>query len=504
MDSPIIITVLVVYLVVLLIIGAWARRDTKSIAGYYVADKKLPSWVIAFSSNASGESAWLLLGLTGMGYWFGVHALWIVLGEVLGVTLGWVLVALPFKEYTDRYDSITVPDFLESRFRDSRHVMRILGAVVIFTMVLAYTGAQLTASGKAFDSFLGTGYTPGVLIGIAIILYYTTIGGYKAVAYSDLLQGVLMFLGLLLLPIVGIVATGGWDAMMAKLDAADPSLLQPMGPSGFSVAGVISAVSFIGIGLAFLGAPQLLTRFISAGGRKEIVGGSVIAVICVIVFDLGAVFAGMAGRTLFPGLDAESRETILPLMSAELFPTILTGVFLVIVLAAIMSTVDSLLLLASSAVVRDLVQKGLGSTAPEQRLSLYGKLTTVVLGVGAMSLALQGDRAIFDYVIFAWAGLGSAFAPVVLCALFWKRTTKAGAIAGMLAGFLTTMLWVLLFQEEFYDLSEMLPGFGAGFLFTIGVSLCTKAPEGAAAEFDAVWQSVGHPFRRAGREKKEP
>lgn len=492
--SATIIAVLVVYLLILLAIGAWGSRESKSLAGYYVANKQLPGWVIAFSSNATGESAWLLLGLTGMGYLVGIHALWIVFGEVLGVTLGWVLVALPFKEYTDRYDSITVPDYLEARFHDTGHVIRVLSALIIFSMVTAYTAAQLTASGKAFGSFLGTSYTTGVLIGAAVILYYTTVGGFKAVAYSDLLQGVLMFFGLLVMPIVGISAAGGWAALMARLRAIDPSLLEPMGTLGFSVAGVMSALGFMGIGLAFLGAPQLLTRFISARGRKDITTGGLLAVICIIVFDLGAVFAGMAGRSLFPGL--ADQETILPVMAAELFPPIITGLFLVIVLAAIMSTVDSLLILVSSAVVRDVVQKTFWPDLPERRLSLYGKLVTVVIGAGALVLALGEVRVIFWFVLFAWSGLASAFTPVILCSLFWKRTTREGAIVGMLAGFLTTVIWVLVFKAQFYDLYEMLPGFAAGFLATIGVSLFTEAPEGAAEELESVRRAVGHPFRR--------
>jgi len=489
MASATIIAVLVVYLIILLAIGAWGSRASKSVAGYYLAEKKLPSWVIAFSTNATGESAWLLLGLTGMGYMVGIHAVWVILGEVLGVALAWVLVALPFKEYTDRYDSITVPDYLESRFRDTRHIIRLLSFVIILTMVTAYTAAQLTALGKAFSSFpLGLTYTAGVLIGAAVVFFYTTVGGFKAVAYSDLLQGVLMFAGLLVLPIIGIAAAGGWTQTMATLQSADPNLLLPMGKFGVSVEGVISALSFVGIGFAFLGAPQLLTRFMAARDKGEIVHGSLIAIICIIVYDTGAVLAGMAGRAVFPGLaDAES---VLPTMSAELLPAVFTGIFLVIVLAAAMSTVDSLLILASSAVVRDVVQKIFHPNLSERRLSLFAKLTTVVIGVTALVFALQEVRLIFWFVLFAWSGLGSAFTPVVLCSLFWKGTTRAGAIAGMLAGFLTAMIWRIALRQHFYDLYEMIPGFAAGFLATIVVSLLTEPPEGADEEFEEVWQSI--------------
>ncbi len=471
MTSGTIIVVLVAYGAILLSIGIWGGRASHSVAGYYVAGKKLPAWVIAFSSNATGESAWLLLGLTGMGYAVGLHALWIVVGEVLGVAMAWLFVAQPFKAATDKYDSITVPDYLASRFHDTRHTIRIVSVVIILSMVTAYTAAQLTASGKAFDSFLGTGYEWGVLLGLAIILFYTTIGGFKAVAYSDLLQGVLMFGGLLLLPIVGVAAVGGWASMMSQLRTTDPNLLKLMGQFGVSAAGIASAAGFLGIGLAFLGAPQLLTRFISARDQHEIARARGIAVVCIIVFDLGAVFSGMAGRVLFPGLI--DQETVLPNMATQLFPAVFTGIFLVTVLAAIMSTVDSLLILASSAVVRDVIQKILHPNLSERQLSLLGKLTTVVVGGVAVSFALPQVRLIFWFVLFAWSGLASAFAPVVLCALFWKGTTRVGAIAGMIGGFLTTVLWVLVFKERFYDLYEMLPGFAAGFAFTIGVSLLT-------------------------------
>jgi len=276
--------------------------------------------------------------------------------------------------------------------------------------------------------------------------------------------------------------------MTSQLQAIDPDLLKPMGQFGLSVPGVISAVGFIGIGLAFLGAPQLLTRFISAKSKDEIVGGSTIAVACIVVFDVGAIFAGMAGRTMFGGL--ADPETILPTMSAELFPSIFTGVFLVIVLAAIMSTVDSLLILASSAVVRDVVQKVFNPRLSDRQLSALGKLTTVLIGAGALALALPEVRVVFWFVLFAWSGLASAFAPVVLCSIFWAGTTRAGAIAGMIGGFLAAVLWVLVFKEHFYDLYEMIPGFFAGFVVTIGVSLFTKPPDGAADELASIKESI--------------
>jgi sodium/proline symporter len=483
-----VLSVLILYGIVLFAIGLWGGRESNSVAGYYVAGKRLPSWVIAFSTNATGESAWLLLGLTGMGYAVGFHALWVVLGEVLGVALGWVYVARPFKEYTDRYDAITVPDYLTARFRDNRHVFRWLSAFIIFTMVAAYTAAQLTATGKAFNSFAGTSYQAGVVLGAAIILFYTTVGGFKAVAYSDLLQGVLMFLGLLAMPFVGFAAAGGWSSVIERLGAQDPSLLLPMGSFGLTLPGVVSAAGFVAVGLAFLGAPQLLVRWISARDRTQIVHGGRIAIICIIVFDLGAVFTGIAGRALFPGL--ADQETILPTMAGGLLPEVFLGIFLVIVLAASMSTVDSLLILASSAAVRDVIQMIFKPDMNERHMAGIGKLVTVIIGLAALVFALGEVRLIFWFVLFAWSGLACAFTPVVLCSLFWGKTTRAGAIAGMVSGFLTAVIWVVAFKSRALDLYEMIPGFAVAFVVTIGVSLLTKPPEGAAEELESVRRAV--------------
>ena len=481
---PVILAVLVAYGVLLFVIGLWSRRDSSTVAGYYVANKRLPAWVIAFSNNATGESAWLLLGLTGMSYAVGFHALWVALGEILGVALGWVLVAPRFKAATDRFDSITVPDYLTSRFRDRRHAFRWIGFVVIVTMVTAYTAAQLTAMGKAFDSFIGTSYTTGTIIGLAFILFYTTVGGFRAVAWSDLAQGLLMFVGLLIMPFVGFAAGGGWSAVIESLRAQDPALLTPMGAAGLTVPGIISAAGFVAVGLAFLGAPQLLVRWISARDHRQIVNGGLIAVLCIIVFDLGAVFTGIAGRALLPGL--ADPETILPQMTVSLLPVLFVGIYLVVVLAASMSTVDSLLILVSSSIARDVVQNIFGPALTERRIARLGQATTIVIGLGALAFALGEVRLIFWFVLFAWSGLACAFTPVVLCALFWRRTTRAGAIAGMVAGFTAAIIWVIAFKSRTFDLYEMIPGFAIGTVTTVLVSLLTRPDADALRDFDEI------------------
>lgn len=488
LSAPV-LAVLVAYGIVLFAIGLWSRRESGTVAGYYVANKRLPAWVIAFSNNATGESAWLLLGLTGMGYAVGFHALWVGVGEVLGVALGWLLVAPRFKAATDVYESITVPDYLTARFRDRSHVFRWLGLVVILTMVTAYTAAQLTAMGKAFDGFLGTSYQTGTLIGLGFILFYTTVGGFKAVAYSDLVQGLMMFGGLLVMPFIGFAAAGGWDSVMAELRAQDPALLSLMGAQGLTLPAIVSAVGFVAVGLAFLGAPQLLVRWISARDRTQIVRGGWIAITCMVVFDLGAIFTGIAGRALIPGL-ADS-EAILPQMTVALMPAVFIGLFLVIVLAASMSTVDSLLILVSSSVARDVVQNVFGPAMTERRIARIGQASTVAIGLAALAFAMGEVRVIFWFVLFAWSGLACAFTPAVLCALFWRRTTRAGAVAGMIAGFLTAIVWVVALKPYTYDLYEMIPGFAVGFLVTIGVSLATQPDPQALADFDDIARRSG-------------
>ena len=463
------------YLLMLFSVALWTRQATGSLSGFFLANKRLPAWVVAFSVNATGESGWLLLGLTGMGYAVGVQALWVVLGEVIGIGLAWGLLARRIKRMSDESDSITVPDLLASRFNDPKNILRRISVLIILVMVGAYVSAQMVATGKAFSSFTTMTYSTAVVFGAAIIIAYTFIGGYKAVAYTDLIQGMLMLAGLIFVPVVAISNLGGWDAMMTELASQDATLLSPWGPHGKGVAGWVAIVSFLAIGIPFLGVPQLLVRFMSAKSEASLKTAGSISVLVLFAFTLGAVLTGMAGRALFPGL--KDPETILPLLSTELFPEIVTGFLMVIVLAAIMSTVDSLLLLASSAIVRDYLQKIHGSDKSDLDLARYGKFATLVIGALGIAFALMESPLIFWFVLFAWSGLGAAFGPVLLCCFFYKGITLHGAAAGMLGGFLTSVSWVLLFKSETYGLYEVIPGFIVGLLVIIGVSRLEQDPQ---------------------------
>ena len=472
-------SVFIVYLLVLAGLALWSRRDSRSMSGYFIAGKQLPPWVVAFSTNATGESGWLLLGLTGMGYVAGAQAFWVVAGEVIGIALAWLLMSRRLKRLADANDSITVPDVLAARFDDRAHVLRRLSVLIILVMVGAYVAAQMVATGKSFDGFTGLDYTQGVLLGATVIILYTLVGGYKAVAWTDLVQGVLMLLGLIVLPIVAIQAGGGWTGVREDLALQDPGLLSLWGPEGASVTALVGIFSFLAIGLPFMGVPQLMVRFMSARSEKSLVPAMIISVTVILLFDVGAVLTGMAGRALFPGL--EDPEGILPLLSTELLPPLLGGIMMVVVLAAIMSTVDSLLILASSAVVRDYWQQIRGTALDDRAFAARGKVVTLVIGLIGIAFALHQTPLVFWFVLFAWSGLGAAFGPVLLCALWYPRTTLAGAVAGMLGGFLTTVAWVLWIKPHAWDLLEVIPGFIVGLALTVLVSRRTAAPRSAVA-----------------------
>jgi len=465
------VLVLLAYLLVLIALAVWSRSETHSLEGYFLAGKKLPFWVVAFSANATGESGWLLLGLTGMGYAVGAQAYWVVVGEIIGLTASWGLISRKLKKLGDETESITLPDVLSAKFDDKLHLIRGIAVAIILIMVTTYVTAQMVASGKALSSFVGWDYRTGVVIGAVIIIGYTFVGGYKAVSYTDVVQGVLMLLGLILVPAAAIYASGGWGGVVESLGQQDPNLLNMFAVTGDGISGWVVIISFMAIGLPFLGVPQMLVRYMSARDDGEVRKARVMSIAVMIIYLGGAVTAGIAGRALFPGLD--DPETIFPTISNNLFPPVISGLLLVVVLAAIMSTVDSLLLLSSSAVVRDTMQKIFGSDKSDQQLAAYGKIVTVIIGVIGIAFAIPEAQFIFWFVLFAWSGLGAAFGPALLGLLYYKKITREGIIAGMLGGFLTSVVWVLVFKEQTYDLYEAIPGFAAGFLLTWTVSRLT-------------------------------
>ena len=479
-----ILIVVIAYLALMMTIGLLARGKDPSKKDYYLAGRRLPYWVIAFSMNATGESAWLLLGLSGLGYVVGVQAFWVVIGETIGIWLSWTLVAKRLNAVARASDAVTLPDVLADRLGDPLRLVRILSVLIILVMVAVYVAAQMLATGKAFETFLGWPYVAGVVVGGVVTVTYTSFGGFRGVAYTDTAQALLMLFAVTAVPVAGLLAIGGLTGLSESLSALDPTLLAPIGASSTGLIAILSIASALAIGLPFLGVPQLLVRYIATRDAAEISKARNISVTVIFLLGFGAVSTGLVGRALYPGL--ADGETIMPTLSEELFPPFITGLLVAAVLSAVMSTVSSLLNLASSAVVSDLYHKFFSPSADSRAVARLGVWVTAVLGVLGCVIALNQQGLIFNFVLFAWAGLGAAFGPVILCVLRWSRTTWQGALAGMIGGFGITVVWISVFKAQFYDLYEMIPGFIGGLLITvIGSLLTAPAPREALRQSES-------------------
>lgn len=384
----------------------------------------------------------MLLGLTGLGFATGAMGFWVVLGEMLGVGGAWLLFARRFKRLSDRYDSITVPDYLESRFRDTGHWLRLIAAGSLMIFVPIYAGSQVFATGKAFNAFLDMNHFLGATIGFLVVLFYITKGGFLAVVWSDVFQGSLMFLGLVGLPIVGLLEIGGVTNMMDSLRAVSPDHLSLTGGAGWTPITISAVIGFAAIGLGFYGSPQVFVRFISLRSEKEIKKGAAVALTWTLLADSGAVLVGMVGRALYDGATiGGDQDNILPFMSQELLPSFFAGVFIAMVLSAIMSTIDSLLVVASSAGVRDYWQKTKHPDMSDFSLVKLSQIVTFVLALVAFALgmgilAYDTDKGVFWIIIFGWSGIAATFCPVMILSLFWSGLTALGARWAMVAGFL--------------------------------------------------------------------
>ena len=472
------------YVAVLLGIGVLASRRTRSMLDYFAGGKQFGFWAAAFSARATGESAWLLLGLTGLGAAVGLKGFWVVLGEALGVGLAWLMMSRRFKRLTEQYDSVTVPDYLESRFRDGKkHGIRFLAAGTLLIFVPIYISAQIHATGEAFNSFLGWNYYLGALFGFAVVLLYITGGGFIAVVWSDVFQALLMVAGLVALPLVGIAVLGGPTPLIDTLAQHHPGHLDLLGGEGWTLLNIASLVGLMGIGLGFLGSPQVFVRFISLRSEREIPKGAGVAIAWTLLADGGAVLVGVVGRALLlqDDLGAGGQE-VLPMLVDYLMHPFLAGLYIAIVLSAIMSTIDSLLVVASSAAVRDYYQKILHPELPGDRLMAMSRRLTLILAFAALAVAMTialatGRQPIFWFVIFGWSGIAATFCPTIILSLFWSKMTAAGARWAMLTGFLSIPFFKFVAPHlgeagpYFNNLEEMAPSFLVSGLVGVAVSL---------------------------------
>ena len=453
------IAVLAVYVGILFIIGILASRRIKSMSDYYVGGKKMGFWAVAFSARATGESGWLLIGLTGMGAMAGYSAYWVVIGELLGVFVSWQFMAKRFKKRSDAYGAITIPDYLQSHFKTTTHTLRIIVATILVVFIVIYVASQIDVTGVAFKSMLGIDYKIGALIGFFIVLAYIFVGGFVAAVWSDLFQGFLMFIGLVLLPIVVWFSMDHGAGVTAGLNAIDPTLTQIMGRSTDGFMNLFTILGFSMIGLGFLGSPQVYVRFMSIKNEKEIDKGKWVATTFTLLTDAAAVTIGILARIYFTreGQDPEvilgnSGENVLSMITEEFLPTILVAIFVAIVLSAIMSTIDSLLILASSAITRDFYQKIFRPNIKDESLTKISRISTIIMAFTALIIAMimnyvSPDRQMFWVILFGWSGIAATFCPVIILSLFWKGYSERGAMASMVSGFLAVILFNFVFKE---------------------------------------------------------
>jgi sodium/proline symporter len=442
--------ILTAYLSILFLIGIWTSRKIKSIGDFYVGGKSLGYWVVAFSARATGESGWLLLGLTGMGAMIGIKAFWVVMGEVLGVAICWLFMAKKFKWLSDSYNSMTIPDFLTSRFGSKGNKLRLISATVLCIFNTSNITSQIDATGSAFETFFNINYFTGAIIGFGIVVAYIFFGGFLAVAWSDLFQGVMMLIGLVFLPIAGFAYYSKINnvPITETISSIDPSLLNIWGSGGFTLMNILGIIGFLMIGAGFLGAPQLFVRFMSIKDENEIRKGTWVAILFTIVTDCSAVLAGIAGRALFTtssdspvSILGNGAQNVLPMLVEMVFPSIIVGLYIAAVLSAIMSTIDSLLVVSSSAITRDIYQQVLHPEKNDAELTTLSRVVTIAIALASLALALtvailSPSRTIFWFVMFGWSGIAACFCPMMILSLTWSKFTENGAIASMITGFI--------------------------------------------------------------------
>lgn len=482
-------SMIILYFSILMFLGYLASKRIRNMNDFVIGGKSLSFWVAAFSAQATGESAWLLLGLTGMGAMVGFSAYWVVVGEFLGVAGCWFLMAKRFKRLTDRYDSMTVIDYIVSRFRSKTHLLRILSAFALSIFVLIYISAQIDATGSAFETFLNWDYLTGAIIGFVIVAIYCVAGGFLAAAWTDMFQGAVMLVCLTLLPIVAFLSLSNADSIYAGLYAIEPGLVSFWGSGGFNLMNLSVVIGMALIGLGFLGSPQVFARLIAIKSESQINRGKWVAVIFTILVDFSAVSIGVLGRYIFTtqGVEPDAilgngAQNVLSELVEYTFPPWIVGLYVAAVLSAIMSTVSSLLVMAAGAITHDLYEKIINPTLSDFDAARMCRRITIGLAILALTLAivvsiLSPNRTIFWFVIFGWAGIAATFCPMIILSLFWVKFTERAAIAAMITGFLMTIISKFVFQgldsvgPYFTALETMPPSFFSalivGYIVTI-------------------------------------
>lgn len=508
-----ILIAMVIYMAVVVGIGViYAKRANKNSEEYFLGGRSLGPWVTAMSAEASDMSGWLLMGLPGVAYWYGLaDAFWTAFGLAVGTYFNWLIVSKRLRRYSVRANnSITLPDFFSNRFREKSKVIMTLSALFILIFFAVYASSCFVTCGKLFSSLFGLDYKAMMLLGAVFVLIYTILGGFLAESASDFMQAIVMIVALTVIVIIGATKAGGFAVVIANAQEipgfleffglANPVVdtdgvqLVEAGKPVFGAAsdyGVLTVCSMMAWGLGYFGMPQVLLRFMAIRKEDELKRSRRIAMVWVVISLAVAVFIGIVGRQLFPieHLTKSAAENIFITLATSSLPPILAGFVMAGILAATISSSDSYLLIAASAVAKNIYQGIINKKASEKSVMWVSRITLLVIALFAMIFALDENSVIFNIVSFAWAGFGATFGPLMIFSLFWKRINRAGAIAGMVGGAGMVFLWNLVISKlgGVFAIYELLPAFIFSSLCIVVVSLLTKAPSKEVEEdFEAV------------------
>ena len=472
------------YMLVMLAIGFYFYFKTDDLSDYVLGGRGLNPSVTALSAGASDMSGWLLLGLPGMMYSDGIVGSWIAVGLILGAYLNWHYVAKPLRVYTHHLnDSITIPDYLANRFEDNGHLLRVITAVVILIFYTLYTSSGLVGGAKLFEATFNIAYSDALLVGSFVIVSYTFLGGYNAVSWTDFIQGILMMLALVITPVVVVSELGGVSSAITAIESIDPSHLNMV-----SGASLISVISLLAWGLGYFGQPHILVRFMSIRDENETHKAKTIGMSWMILSIIGSLSVGFFGFAYVAanGIDLVDSEKIFITLSQLVFNPWIAGFLLAAILAAIMSTVDSQLLVSSSVLTRDVYHAIIHKDASDKELVWIGRATVILIALIAWYISADENASVLKLVSYAWAGFGAAFGPLIILSLYSRTITKFGAISGMIVGALTVIIWKEL-QGGIFDIFELLPGFVLSWIAILLFSKYgTSNPDSIAKKFDEV------------------
>jgi len=484
---------LAIYFIAMLGIGYYSYRKTTNLSDYMLGGRNLGPAVTALSAGASDMSGWLLMGLPGAMYVSGLSASWIAIGLTIGAYFNYLLVAPRLRTYTSvANDSITIPDFFENRFSDSSKILRIISAVVIIVFFTLYTSAGVVSGGTLFESAFNLNYHTGLFITAGVVIAYTLFGGFLAVSLTDFVQGTIMFIALVLVPIVAFTEIGGISATLNEAQTINPALLDMF--KGVSIIGILSSIAW---GLGYFGQPHIIVRFMAISSVKELKTARRIGMSWMIITLIGALLVGFTGIAYVSihDLKLADPETIFILFSQILFHPLITGFLFAALLAAIMSTISSQLLVTASALTEDFYKAFVKRNASDKELVLIGRLSVLLVAIIAVALSYTPNDTILNLVGNAWAGFGAAFGPAILLSLFWKRMNKWGALAGMAVGAVTVIIWISIPALKNF-MYEIIPGFFFSLIAIVLVSLLTKEPSKEVKEtFDLMETTLSNDLK---------